>query len=368
MKPSLLEMRTDKRQEINSSLRLFPSVFRTPPAVKLSFANEKLYSGSTAGLHGTNVYLHSTKMSSLTSWLGFANEDLGQSYLTLSKRSLFHFCLEKSFIATTPKPEGFLTSRWLGWVLVVLKAQGVCSSMMETSLLPSPFSCLPDINECETTNECREDEICWNYHGGFRCYPRNPCQEPYVLTSENRCVCPVSNAICRELPYSVVYKYMSIRSDRTVPSDIFQIQATTIYPNTINTFRIKSGNENGEFYLRVSMAAAAPTTRAETFMRGLHTESLDNHLNYISHLAQKKNKKITTSILEISASSQAKLSPIYDSFILDSFSAATISENHLEQHCFLLVGRIQVDTYDSKCPEHLLFEGFWRKSDFLGPL
>ncbi|OXB76145.1 UNVERIFIED_CONTAM: hypothetical protein H355_005356, partial [Colinus virginianus] len=114
-----------------------------------------------------------------------------------------------------------------------------------------------DINECETTNECREDEICWNYHGGFRCYPINPCQEPYVLTSENRCVCPVSNTICRELPYSVVYKYMSIRSDRTVPSDIFQIQATTIYPNTINTFRIKSGNENGEFYLRQTSAVSA---------------------------------------------------------------------------------------------------------------
>lgn len=50
---------------------------------------------------------------------------------------------------------------------------------------------------------------------------------------------------------------MSIRSDRSVPSDIFQIQATTIYANTINTFRIKSGNENGEFYLRVSTLRAA---------------------------------------------------------------------------------------------------------------
>lgn len=80
--------------------------------------------------------------------------------------------------------------------------------------------------------------------------------QSHPLLFFSRCVCPVSNTICRELPYSVVYKYMSIRSDRTVPSDIFQIQATTIYPNTINTFRIKSGNENGEFYLRVSIGRA----------------------------------------------------------------------------------------------------------------
>ncbi|KAJ8781209.1 hypothetical protein J1605_011193 [Eschrichtius robustus] len=136
---------------------------------------------------------------------------------------------------------------------------------------PGKFSCMcpqgyqvvrsrtcQDINECETTNECREDEMCWNYHGGFRCYPRNPCQDPYILTSENRCVCPVSNALCRELPQSIVYKYMSIRSDRSVPSDIFQIQATTIYPNTINTFRIKSGNENREFYLRLHVTLPPP--------------------------------------------------------------------------------------------------------------
>uniref|UniRef100_A0A8I6A1M7 EGF-containing fibulin-like extracellular matrix protein 1 n=1 Tax=Rattus norvegicus TaxID=10116 RepID=A0A8I6A1M7_RAT len=135
---------------------------------------------------------------------------------------------------------------------------------------PGKFSCMcpqgyqvvrsrtcQDINECETTNECREDEMCWNYHGGFRCYPQNPCQDPYVLTSENRCVCPVSNTMCRDVPQSIVYKYMNIRSDRSVPSDIFQIQATTIYANTINTFRIKSGNENGEFYLRQTSPVSA---------------------------------------------------------------------------------------------------------------
>ncbi|XP_066507588.1 EGF-containing fibulin-like extracellular matrix protein 1 isoform X2 [Hoplias malabaricus] len=113
-----------------------------------------------------------------------------------------------------------------------------------------------DVNECETGHECSEEEMCWNYYGGYRCYPRNPCQEPYVRTSEQRCVCP-STANCRGVPQSVVYKYMSIHSDRTVPADIFQIQATNIYPNTHNTFRIRAGNEGGEFFLRRSSNVSA---------------------------------------------------------------------------------------------------------------
>ncbi len=140
----------------------------------------------------------------------------------------------------------------------------------------------PDINECETgTHNCQDDEMCWNYYGGFRCYPRNPCEAPYAKTSEksvniiqfysvaiisaasftetvvtfvfvcSRCICR-SQAECQGLPPSIVYKYMSIQADRTVPADIFQIQATNIYANTHNTFRIKAGNEAGEFFLRVS--------------------------------------------------------------------------------------------------------------------
>lgn len=44
---------------------------------------------------------------------------------------------------------------------------------------------------------------------------------------------------------------MSITSERSVPSDIFQIQATSVSPGAYNTFRIRSGDENGDFYIRV---------------------------------------------------------------------------------------------------------------------
>uniref|UniRef100_A0A7N9AZ21 EGF containing fibulin extracellular matrix protein 1 n=1 Tax=Mastacembelus armatus TaxID=205130 RepID=A0A7N9AZ21_9TELE len=114
-----------------------------------------------------------------------------------------------------------------------------------------------DINECETgAHNCQDDEMCWNYYGGFRCYPKNPCEAPYTKTSENRCICR-SQAECQGLPMSIAYKYMSIQAERTVPADIFQIQATNIYTNTHNTFRIKAGNEAGEFFLRRSSNVSA---------------------------------------------------------------------------------------------------------------
>uniref|UniRef100_A0A8C9U320 EGF-containing fibulin-like extracellular matrix protein 1 n=1 Tax=Scleropages formosus TaxID=113540 RepID=A0A8C9U320_SCLFO len=120
-----------------------------------------------------------------------------------------------------------------------------------------------DINECEAGHECREDETCWNYYGGYRCYPRNPCEEPYVRTGENRCTCTSTNA-CRGLPPSIVYKYMSIPSDRSVPADVFQIQAANIYPNTQNTFRIKAGNDGREFFLRRTSNVSAMLVMAKT--------------------------------------------------------------------------------------------------------
>ncbi|XP_062394865.1 EGF-containing fibulin-like extracellular matrix protein 1 [Sardina pilchardus] len=121
-----------------------------------------------------------------------------------------------------------------------------------------------DINECDAGHNCREDQMCWNYHGGFRCYPRNPCREPYTQTGEGRCSCQAAAGACRGLPPSIVYKYMSISSERSVPADIFQIQATSVYPNMLNTFRIKAGNEGEEFYLRrtSNVSAMLVMTRA----------------------------------------------------------------------------------------------------------
>ncbi|CAB1344754.1 unnamed protein product [Coregonus sp. 'balchen'] len=144
-----------------------------------------------------------------------------------------------------------------------------------------------DIDECETGNNCREDEMCWNYFGGFRCYPRNPCREPYVKTGEGRCSCQ-SPTMCRGLPPSIVYKYMSISSERSVPADIFQIQATSVYPNMHNTFRVKSGNEGGEFFLRRSSNVSAmlvmtkPLTGPREHVVDLEMVTHNNVLNYRS--------------------------------------------------------------------------------------
>lgn len=66
-------------------------------------------------------------------------------------------------------------------------------------------------------------------------------------------MCPAENAGCRDQPFTILYRVMDMVSGRSVPSDIFQMQATTRYPGAYYIFQIKSGNEGREFYMRVSL-------------------------------------------------------------------------------------------------------------------
>ncbi|KAL0974165.1 hypothetical protein UPYG_G00216480 [Umbra pygmaea] len=144
-----------------------------------------------------------------------------------------------------------------------------------------------DVNECETGgHRCTDGQTCVNIHGSYQCASNNQCQEPYVQMSENRCVCPGTKPACRDLPYSIVHRYMSITSERSVPSDIFQIQATTVYPGAYNTFRIRSGDENGDFYIRqinnisAMLVLARAVTGPQEFTLDLEMMSVNPLLSY----------------------------------------------------------------------------------------
>lgn len=89
-----------------------------------------------------------------------------------------------------PAPRDADVPRYIPVCLV----QGSWSGFWSCSLTFSTL--LIDINECETAHNCREDEMCWNYYGGFRCYPRNPCREPYVKTGEGCVKYPDKIMLC----------------------------------------------------------------------------------------------------------------------------------------------------------------------------
>ncbi|XP_078062675.1 EGF-containing fibulin-like extracellular matrix protein 2 [Mustelus asterias] len=146
-----------------------------------------------------------------------------------------------------------------------------------------------DVNECETgQHQCAENQMCTNVYGGFRCVPQNQCQEPYVQVSDNRCLCHATTAGCQDKPASIVYRYMSITSDRSVPSDIFQIQATSIYPGAYNTFHIKAGDEQSDFYIRqinnisAMLVLAKQLTGPQDFVLDLEMVTVNPVMSYQS--------------------------------------------------------------------------------------
>ncbi|CAH2327640.1 fibulin-5 isoform X1 [Pelobates cultripes] len=108
-----------------------------------------------------------------------------------------------------------------------------------------------DVDECDTRNNtCTTQQSCFNVPGTYKCMDPVRCEEPYIKIGDNRCMCPVENPACRDQPFTIVHRHMDLISSRSVPTDIFQMQATTRYPGAYYIFQIKSGNDGREFYMR----------------------------------------------------------------------------------------------------------------------
>uniref|UniRef100_A0AAQ5Y636 Developmental arteries and neural crest EGF-like protein n=1 Tax=Amphiprion ocellaris TaxID=80972 RepID=A0AAQ5Y636_AMPOC len=130
---------------------------------------------------------------------------------------------------------------------------------------PGSFSCIcppgyyvfedgrscEDFNECDTgNNTCTTAQVCFNFQGGYTCLDPLQCRPPYVEVSDNQCMCSAENPACRDKAFTILYRHMDLSSGRSVPADIFQMQATTRYPGAFYIFQIKSGNDGREFYMR----------------------------------------------------------------------------------------------------------------------
>lgn len=92
--------------------------------------------------------------------------------------------------------------------------------------------------------------------------------------SVSRCMCPAENPGCRDQPFTILYRVMDVLSGRSVPSDIFQMQATTRYPGAYYIFQIKSGNEGREFYMRQTGPISATLVMTRP-VKGPRTVQLD---------------------------------------------------------------------------------------------
>uniref|UniRef100_A0A673C406 EGF-like domain-containing protein n=1 Tax=Sphaeramia orbicularis TaxID=375764 RepID=A0A673C406_9TELE len=115
-----------------------------------------------------------------------------------------------------------------------------------------------DINECDTgNNTCTTAQTCFNFQGGYTCLDPLHCDLPYIEVSDNQCMCSAENPACRDKPFTILYRHMDLSSGRSVPADIFQMQATTRYPGAFYIFQIKSGNEGREFYMRQTSNVSA---------------------------------------------------------------------------------------------------------------
>ncbi|XP_054651409.1 fibulin-5 isoform X1 [Dunckerocampus dactyliophorus] len=166
---------------------------------------------------------------------------------------------------------------------------------------PGSFSCIcppgyyvyedgrscEDVNECETgNNTCTTERVCFNFQGGHTCLAPLQCAPPYVEVGDNQCMCTTGNPACRDQPFTILYRHMDLSSGRSVPADIFQMQATTRYPGAFYIFQIKSGNEGQEFYMRqtsnmsATLVLSRPIKGPREVVLDLEMVTVNNVINF----------------------------------------------------------------------------------------
>ncbi|XP_061825017.1 fibulin-5 isoform X1 [Nerophis lumbriciformis] len=144
-----------------------------------------------------------------------------------------------------------------------------------------------DINECDTgNNTCTTERVCFNFQGGYTCLAPLQCPPPYVEVGDNQCMCTNGNPACRDQPFTILYRHMDLLSGRSVPADIFQMQATTRYPGAFYIFQIKSGNEGQEFYMRqtsnmsATLVLSRPIKGPREVVLDLEMVTVNNVINF----------------------------------------------------------------------------------------
>uniref|UniRef100_A0A6Q2YZC4 Developmental arteries and neural crest EGF-like protein n=1 Tax=Esox lucius TaxID=8010 RepID=A0A6Q2YZC4_ESOLU len=145
-----------------------------------------------------------------------------------------------------------------------------------------------DINECETgNNTCTTAQVCFNFQGGYTCLDQLKCDPPYIELSDNQCMCSSENPACRDRPFTILYRHMDLSSGRSVPADIFQMQATTRYPGAFYIFQIKGpGNEGREFYMRqtsnvsATLVLSRPIKGPRVLVLDLEMVTVNNVINF----------------------------------------------------------------------------------------
>uniref|UniRef100_A0A3P8RGF2 EGF-like domain-containing protein n=1 Tax=Astatotilapia calliptera TaxID=8154 RepID=A0A3P8RGF2_ASTCA len=144
-----------------------------------------------------------------------------------------------------------------------------------------------DVNECDTgNNTCTTAQVCFNFQGSYTCLNPLQCNLPYIEVSDNQCMCSAENPACRDKPFTILYRHMDMSSGRSVPADIFQMQATTRYPGAFYIFQIKSGNDGREFYMRqtsnvsATLVLSRPIKGPKKVVLDLEMVTVNNVINF----------------------------------------------------------------------------------------